>query len=188
MANTFLAALNHPIGQSLYEGDMLEAAHTILKAAKESRCEIILPQDVVVTKDVKGQSIRCVVTLAHIQDDDKIVDLGDKTVIAICDCLSRCATVVWNGPVGIFEILPFDVATTALAKAMASQTATGKLVSIAGGGDTLAALAHAGCSDGLTYTSTAGGAFLEWLEGKVLPGVEALEKNRITRDFLKSSL
>lgn len=183
MANTFLAALHHPIGQSLCENDMLEAACAILKAAKNFGCTIILPQDVVVTKDIKSPSVRHVVALSDIQADDKIVDLGDKTVADICDRLTRCGTVVWNGPVGIFEIPPFDVATTAIAKAIAAQTAAGKLVSVAGGGDTLAALAHAGCSAELTYTSTAGGAFLEWLEGKILPGLEALETAQATNIF-----
>ena len=187
MANTFLAALNHPIGESLCENDMLEAARAILKAAEASECSIILPQDVVVTKDIKAPGGRRVIALSDIRGDDKIVDLGDKTIADICDRLTRCATVVWNGPVGIFEIPPFDVATTTIAKAIAAQTAAGSLVSVAGGGDTLAALVHAGCSDGLTYTSTAGGAFLEWLEGKVLPVVEALGQAKTTKDFLKSS-
>jgi len=179
MANTFLGALGHPVGQSLCETDMMDTARFILEEAETLGCEVILPQDVTVTTDIKAQSLRRVVPVAKVQAQDKIVDLGDSTVASICLKLSTCATVVWNGPVGIFEVPPFDASTIALAKSIAAQTAKGQLTSVAGGGDTLAALAHAGCAQGFTYTSTAGGAFLEWLEGKELPGVTALKAKKV---------
>ncbi len=174
MANTFLSALGYPIGQSLCETEMIDTARFILEQAKTTGCEVILPQDVVVTREIKPPITRHVVSVWQVQAHDKIVDLGAETIAYIHTKLRTCATVVWNGPVGIFEIPPFDEGSTAIAKSIADQTMAGHLVSIAGGGDTLAALAHAGCSNAFTYTSTAGGAFLEWLEGKKLPGVEAL--------------
>jgi len=176
MANTFLSALNYPIGQSLCETEMIDTARLILELAKTAGCEVILPQDVAVTTEIKAQTTRHVVSVPHVQEHDKIVDLGEATMAYIHTKLATCATVVWNGPVGIFEIPPFDEGSTAIAKSIARQTAAGHLVSIAGGGDTLAALAHVGCNNAFTYTSTAGGAFLKWLEGKKLPGVEALSK------------
>lgn len=179
MANTFLKALGFPIGQSLCELEMMDTAHSILKAAKISGCEVILPQDVVVTLDIKPESMRQSVSISDVQPEDKIVDVGERTIETICSKLATCATVVWNGPVGIFEIPPFDVGSVEIARGIAELTQQGSLISVAGGGDTLAALAHAGCSDQLTYTSTAGGAFLEWLEGKVLPGVAALEAAKL---------
>lgn len=179
MANTFLKALGFPIGQSLCELEMMDTAHSILKAAKISGCEVILPQDVVVTLDIKPESMRQSVSISDVQPEDKIVDVGERTIETICSKLATCATVVWNGPVGIFEIPPFDVGSVEIARSIAELTQQGSLISVAGGGDTLAALAHAGCSDQLTYTSTAGGAFLEWLEGKVLPGVAALEAAKL---------
>lgn len=175
MANTFLSALGHPVGQSLWEEEMVDTARLILEKAKICGCEVILPRDVAVTPEIKGQTLRRVVTLSRVQARDKIVDLGESTVAYVRTKLLECATVVWNGPVGIFEIPPFDAGSTEIAKSIAEQTNKGSLVSVAGGGDTLAALAHAGCAQAFTYTSTAGGAFLEWLEGKNLPGVEALE-------------
>ena len=175
MANTFLKALGRPIGQSLCELEMIDTAHSILEAAKISGCNVILPQDVVVTTNIKSQGLRRIVSISDVQPEDKIVDIGERTIETICSKLATCATVIWNGPVGIFEILPFDVGSVEIAKEIAAQTQKGSLISVAGGGDTLAALAHAGCSDKFTYTSTAGGAFLEWLEGKTLPGVAALE-------------
>lgn len=179
MANTFLKALGFPIGQSLCELEMMDTAHSILKDAKISGCEVILPQDVVVTLDIKPESMRQSVSISDVQPEDKIVDVGERTIETICSKLATCATVVWNGPVGIFEIPPFDVGSVEIARGIAELTQQGSLISVAGGGDTLAALAHAGCSDQLTYTSTAGGAFLEWLEGKVLPGVAALEAAKL---------
>jgi len=175
MANTFLSALDYPIGQSLCETEMMDTARTILAQAKPSGCEVILPQDVAVTTEIKARNSRRVVPILQVQPHDKIVDIGEKTIAYIATKLSTCATVIWNGPVGIFEIPPFDVGSTAIAQTIATQTKEGSLISVAGGGDTLAALAHAGCGDDFTYTSTAGGAFLEWLEGKSLPGVIALE-------------
>ncbi len=177
MANTFLSALGYPIGQSLCETEMMDTARLILEQAKTAGCEVILPQDVAVTTEIKPQITRHVVSVSQVQAPDKIVDLGTETVAYIHTKLRTCATVIWNGPVGIFEIPPFDEGSTAIAKSIADQTMAGHLVSIAGGGDTLAALAHAGCSNAFTYTSTAGGAFLEWLEGKKLPGIEALSKS-----------
>lgn len=179
MANTFLKALGFPIGQSLCELEMMDTAHSILKAAKISGCEVILPQDVVVTLDIKSESMRQSVSVLNVQPEDKIVDVGERTIETICSKLATCATVVWNGPVGVFEIPPFDVGSVEIARGIAELTQQGSLISVAGGGDTLAALAHAGCSEKLTYTSTAGGAFLEWLEGKTLPGVAALEAAKL---------
>jgi phosphoglycerate kinase len=178
MANTFLSALDYAIGQSLCEPEMLDTARTILAQAKMSGCEIILPEDVVVTTEIKAGTSRRVVLILQVQSPDKIVDIGENTIAYIVTKLSTCATVIWNGPVGIFEIPPFDVGSTAIAKAIATQTKTGSLISVAGGGDTLAALSHARCVNDFTYTSTAGGAFLEWLEGKSLPGVMALETRK----------
>lgn len=178
MANTFLSALGYPVGQSLCEPEMTQTARLILEDAKASKCDVILPQDVAVTTDIKPHTPHRVVPVSDVQADDKIVDLGDATVDLIRLKLARCATVIWNGPVGVFEVPPFDVGSTAIAKSIADQTAKGTLISVAGGGDTLAALAHAGCGSAFTYTSTAGGAFLEWLEGKSLPGVVALEAKK----------
>lgn len=175
MANTFLSALGYPIGQSLCEAEMMDTARSILDGAKASGCSVILPQDVAVTIEIKPHVLRRVVAISEVNLEDKIVDIGEQTVALIRSSMALCATVIWNGPVGIFEISPFDVGSTEIAKIIADFTRKGSLVSVAGGGDTLAALAHAGCSDAFTYTSTAGGAFLEWLEGKSLPGVVALE-------------
>jgi phosphoglycerate kinase len=157
----------------------MDTARAILRQAKTFGCEVILPQDVAVTSEIKAQTSRCVVPVSDVQPQDKIVDLGELTVADIRAQLAACATVIWNGPVGIFEIPPFDVGSTEIAECIAGLTRKGSLISVAGGGDTLAALAHAGCSDDFTYTSTAGGAFLEWLEGKSLPGVEALETPKL---------
>lgn len=175
MANTFLCALDYPIGQSLCEKDMMDTAHAILAQSKVSGCEVILPQDVAVTLEIKAHVPRKIVKIAQVQPSHKIVDMGQETIDYILEKLKKCATVIWNGPVGIFEIPPFDQGSTALAKLIAEQTKTAGLISVAGGGDTLAALAHANCMNDFSYTSTAGGAFLEWLEGKSLPGVMALK-------------
>jgi len=175
MANTFLSALGYSIGQSLCESEMIETARDVLTQAKMSGCEVILPQDVAVTVEIEPQTLRHVVSISEVQDQEKIVDIGALTVADVASTLATCATVIWNGPLGIFEIPPFDVGSIEIAKSIANLTQKGSLVSVAGGGDTLAALAHAGCGDMFTYTSTAGGAFLEWLEGKTLPGVAALE-------------
>lgn len=176
MANTFLKALGYPIGTSLYEAEMLRTAEIILEKAKKLKCEIILPQDVAVTPEIKDHMPRHIVSREAVGEQDKIVDIGPLTIAHIHDRLKECGTVVWNGPIGIFEIPPFDVGTTEVAKLISHLTTQGTLISIAGGGDTLAALSHAGVEDTFSYTSTAGGAFLEWLEGKELPGVKALMK------------
>ncbi len=175
MANTFLKALGYPIGQSLCEFEMMDTAREIVEQAKTSGCAVILPQDVAVATEIKAHMPRRVVLVFEVQPLDKIVDIGELTMADIRAQLATCATAIWNGPVGIFEMPPFDVGSTEIAKIIAELTRKGSLISVAGGGDTLAALTHAGCSDGFTYTSTAGGAFLEWLEGKSLPGVVALE-------------
>jgi phosphoglycerate kinase len=175
MANTFLSSVGHPIGQSLCEQDMVETATQIMAQAKSSNCKVVLPRDVAVTTDMKASTPRHVVPVSHVQELDKILDIGEETVHLIQALLSACATVVWNGPMGVFEIPPYDVGSTGVAKAIAQLTRKGTLISVAGGGDTLAALAHARCEQDFTYTSTAGGAFLEWLEGKSLPGLQALE-------------
>jgi phosphoglycerate kinase len=157
---------------------MLDTARVIIDQAKASQCNIILPKDVAVASDIQAHVPRREVSIHDVAAHDKIVDIGKATMQDIRNTLSDCATVVWNGPVGIFEIPPFDVGSTSIAQNIARLTTSGKLVSVAGGGDTLAALAHAGCENEFTYTSTAGGAFLEWLEGKTLPGVEALYTSR----------
>jgi phosphoglycerate kinase len=174
MANTFLAAQGHGVGKSLCEHDLAQTARDILAAAKSKSCEILLPVDVVVAKEFKAGSPHRVSAIADVKADEMILDSGPKSVAAIKAALDGAATLVWNGPLGAFEIKPFDAATNEAARYAAVRTKAGKLVSIAGGGDTVAALNQAGVADDFSYISTAGGAFLEWLEGKPLPGVEAL--------------
>ena len=174
MANTFLAALGHPVGKSLCEHDLAETARAIIATAKSKSCEILLPVDGVVAKEFKAGSPHRVVDIADVEADDMILDAGPRSIAAIKAAFDKAGTVVWNGPLGAFEIKPFDAATNEAARHAASLTRAGKLVSIAGGGDTVAALNQAGVADDFTYISTAGGAFLEWLEGKPLPGVQAL--------------
>ncbi|MGE0237427.1 MAG: phosphoglycerate kinase [Parvibaculaceae bacterium] len=174
MANTFLAALGYPVGKSLCEHDLAQTAKDIIVTAKAKSCEILLPVDGVVTKEFKAGSPHRVVDVADVGADDMILDAGPKSVAAITAAFDKAGTVVWNGPLGAFEIEPFDAATNAAARHAAALTRAGRLVSIAGGGDTVAALNQAGVADDFTYISTAGGAFLEWLEGKPLPGVKAL--------------
>lgn len=170
MANTFLAALGHDVGASLYEPDLMETAKQLLAKG----CEIILPEDGVVATNLEEvESIRTC-TLSDLKSDEKIFDMGPLTCERILDRLKSCHTLLWNGPVGVFEVPPFDEGTTTLAQAVGRLTREGSLVSVAGGGDTVSALAHARAVDDFTYVSTAGGAFLEWLEGKPLPGVVAL--------------
>ena len=177
MANTFLNALGTSVGKSLCEKDMAAEALDIVTAAKEHGCKICLPVDGVVAKEFKAGAASETVGLDGIPEDGMVLDIGKGSVAVIADQLRLAKTVLWNGPLGAFEIAPFDAGTTALAKVVADLTAQGQLVSVAGGGDTVAALAHAGVEDKLTYVSTAGGAFLEWLEGKDLPGVRALKEN-----------
>jgi phosphoglycerate kinase len=174
MANTFLAALGCPVGKSLCEHDLAQTARDIIATAKSKSCEILLPVDCVVAREFKVGSPHRVVDVADVRADDMILDAGPKTVAAIKAAFDKAGTVVWNGPLGAFEVEPFDKATNEAARHAAELTKKGKLVSIAGGGDTVAALNQAGVADDFSYISTAGGAFLEWLEGKPLPGVKAL--------------
>lgn len=176
MANTFLAAQGHTVGRSLQEADMHDTARQILTDAKAAGCEIILPTDAVVAERLETGAPTETVAVDAIPGDKMILDIGPASADSVGDRIPACATILWNGPVGAFEFPPFDAATAALAQATAAATRAGKTISVAGGGDTVAALAHAGVQEGFTYVSTAGGAFLEWLEGKTLPGVAALLK------------
>ena len=174
MANTFLAAEGLAVGKSLFEPDHLETARKILHAANESGAVILLPTDVVVAKEFKAGAAHRTVSARDIADDEMVLDVGPASIAEFENRLIGTRTLVWNGPFGAFETAPFDKGTVAAAKAVAKATRAGNLLSVAGGGDTVAALAHAGVEQDFTYVSTAGGAFLEWLEGKELPGVEAL--------------
>jgi phosphoglycerate kinase len=174
MANTFLAAQGKPVGKSLVEKDLLETARGILAKAKETSCEVILPSDVVVAGEFKANAPSKVVPADKVGANDMILDIGRESIGHVISALAASKTLVWNGPFGAFEMEPFDMGTNEVAEAAAELTQAGKLRSVAGGGDTVAALEHAGAAGRFTYVSTAGGAFLEWLEGKPLPGVEAL--------------
>ena len=174
MAHTFLAAQGYAMGKSLYEPDLVPIAKKILDHAAETGCEIVLPVDMVVTKAFAAHAPNRIIGIDHIAADEMALDVGTDSLMNMIAAVKRCKMLLWNGPLGAFETSPFDVATVALARAVAAQTATGKLHSVAGGGDTVAALAHAGLFDEFSYLSTAGGAFLEWMEGKPLPGVAAL--------------
>jgi phosphoglycerate kinase len=174
MANTFLAAQGLAVGRSLQEAEMHATARDILERAKAAGCEIVLPSDAVVAHELKPGVATQTVAIASVPTDAMILDVGPATVAALIRHLSSWRTLVWNGPLGAFETPPFDGATTAFAKAVADATGKGTLRSVAGGGDTVSALRHAGVLDRMSYVSTAGGAFLEWLEGKTLPGVAAL--------------
>jgi phosphoglycerate kinase len=175
MANTFLAAQGKPVGKSLCETDLMATARDILAAAKSQNREIVLPVDVVVAQKFAAHAPSRVTAVDDVGAGDMILDIGPRTVEKVVSVLARTKTLVWNGPFGAFEMEPFDNGTIEVAETAAELTATGKLVSIAGGGDTMAALNVAGVTGRFTYVSTAGGAFLEWLEGKVLPGVEVLK-------------
>ena len=174
MANTFLAARGVKVGKSLCEHDLAATAREIEEKAKAAGCEIVLPVDGLFAKEFKAHAEHRIDDVAHIHDDDMLLDVGPKTVAHVEVNLAGAKTLVWNGPFGAFEIAPFDTGTVAVAHKAAALTKAGSLVAIAGGGDTVAAMNHAGVADDLTYISTAGGAFLEWMEGKALPGVEAL--------------
>ncbi|MDG4878671.1 phosphoglycerate kinase [Mesorhizobium sp. WSM4935] len=176
MANTFLAARGTDVGKSLCEHDLAGTAKQIMIEAAQAGCAIILPADGVVAREFKAGAASETVAISDVPADGMILDVGAKTVQSVNDWIDRAATLVWNGPLGAFEIEPFDRATVAAAKHAATRTKQGKLVSVAGGGDTVAALNHAGVADDFTYVSTAGGAFLEWMEGKPLPGVEVLKR------------
>ncbi|MDP3175973.1 MAG: phosphoglycerate kinase [Phenylobacterium sp.] len=174
MANTFLAAQGIDVGASLCEHDLAETAREIMATAKAAGCELLLPVDVVTAKAVEPGIDHQVRALDAIQPDDMILDAGPRTAAALKAAMDASATVIWNGPLGVFEVPPFDVATVDVARHAAALAKAGKLVAVAGGGDTVAALNAAACTDDFTFVSTAGGAFLEWMEGKTLPGVAAL--------------
>ena len=174
MANTFLAAEGKPVGKSLCEHDLLPTARDIMAKAKRERREIVLPVDAMVAKKFEANAPSRAVAVDGVDADEMILDIGPRSIEYVCSILPRAKTLVWNGPLGAFELEPFDNGTIEVAEAAAELTTAGKLVSVAGGGDTVAALSVAGAVERFTYVSTAGGAFLEWLEGKTLPGVEAL--------------
>ncbi len=174
MANTFLFAGGAPVGKSLHEADQLETVSDILALAKASICSVHLPADVVVAREFRAGAGAQTVAADACPDDAMILDAGPKAVAEFSQVLAECQTILWNGPLGAFEMPPFDAATVALARRAAGLTQTGTCVSVAGGGDTVAALNTAGVADDFTYVSSAGGAFLEWLEGRALPGVAAL--------------
>ena len=174
MANTFLAARGVDVGKSLCEHELASVCEQIMEAADKANCTVHLPYDVVVAKEFKPNPATRTVNVHEVAADEMILDVGPAAVESLGDVLKNCRTLVWNGPLGAFETPPFDKATVALAKTAAALTEGGSLVSVAGGGDTVAALNHAGVADAFTFVSTAGGAFLEWMEGKALPGVAAL--------------
>jgi phosphoglycerate kinase len=174
MANTFLAARGVDVGKSLCEHDLKDTALAILDAADKADCTVHLPYDVVVAKEFRANPPIRTINVHEVAADEMILDVGPNAVEALADALKTCRTLVWNGPMGAFETPPFDTATVALARTAAALTQSGTLVSVAGGGDTVAALNQAGVGDQFTFVSTAGGAFLEWMEGKELPGVAAL--------------
>lgn len=176
MANTFLFAQGYDVGASLCEKDLKETALTILKNAKAADCEIILPKDVVVATEFKAHAESRVCGLDEVKSDEMILDAGPDTVDAIMDAMEASQTLIWNGPLGAFELTPFDTSTVESAKYAAKLCRNDKIIAVAGGGDTVSALNQAGVSDDFTFISTAGGAFLEWMEGKILPGVEILRK------------
>ena len=177
MANTFLAARGVDVGKSLCEHELTGTAEEIFDAAEQAGCTIHLPYDVVVATEFRPNPPTRTVNVHEVSRDEMILDVGPVAVEALSDVLKNCRTLVWNGPLGAFETPPFDTATVALAKTAAALTKDGSLVSVAGGGDTVAALNHAGAAGDFTFVSTAGGAFLEWMEGRELPGVAALNQN-----------
>ena len=177
MANTMLFAQGKNIGRSLVEREMAETAHGILAAAKSASCELVLPVDVKVARVLREGVGTQTVPVDRVPEDCMILDIGPATIELVGSWLERCPTLVWNGPVGAFEVKPFDAGTAAIGRRVAALTRAGKLMSVAGGGDTVAALNQAGVADQLSYVSTAGGAFLEWLEGRELPGVKALTRS-----------
>ena len=174
MANTFLFAEGKAVGKSLCEKDLADTARAILTAGRAAKCQILLPVDAAVAKELKPHAPSRFVDVDHVGTDEMILDIGPKSIEAVEEALGRVKTLVWNGPFGAFETPPFDAATMQIAKTAAFLTVDAKLKSVAGGGDTVAALNAAGVAEEFTYVSTAGGAFLEWMEGKALPGVEAL--------------
>ncbi|MEL6781595.1 MAG: phosphoglycerate kinase [Pseudomonadota bacterium] len=175
MANTFLFARGHSVGKSLCERDLADTAKEIEVIAKGHGCDILLPRDVVTAKDFAANAAHRTCGLDEVSDDEMILDAGPQTIAILASAMDVAKTLVWNGPLGAFEIEPFDTATVKAARAAASRAKMGALVAVAGGGDTVAALNHAGAAEDFTFVSTAGGAFLEWMEGKPLPGVDALK-------------
>ncbi|MET0183531.1 MAG: phosphoglycerate kinase [Caulobacterales bacterium] len=179
MANTFLFAQGHPVGGSLHEPDFADTAREILAAAKKANCEIILPVDAATAENLPpGGAANLRMIGQPIGANEKIFDAGPASVAAVFKAIEESATLIWNGPFGVFEVAPFDAATVAVANYVAERVGSGKLIAVAGGGDTVAAVNHAGVAAKLTFVSTAGGAFLEWMEGKALPGVEALKQSQ----------
>ena len=176
MANTFFAAQGHAIGRSLAEPDQFDTARRIMEKAQSLNATLLLPTDVVVARELKANTQHRIVGASGVDEDEMILDVGPRTIQAFGRLLAKTKTLVWNGPLGAFEVPPFDRGTVAAAKAVAERTVEGTLLSVAGGGDTVAALAKAGVVDEFSYVSTAGGAFLEWLEGRTLPGVAALNR------------
>jgi phosphoglycerate kinase len=175
MANTFLAAQGIDVGASLAEHEMAGTARQILEKASRAGCTIHLPKDIVVAREFKAGAASETLPADACPSDAMILDAGPETVSALEAVFARARTLIWNGPLGAFEIAPFDTATNAAARAAAEATKAGTLITVAGGGDTVAALNKAGVAEDFTYISTAGGAFLEWMEGKTLPGVAALD-------------
>jgi phosphoglycerate kinase len=175
MANTFLHAQGVQVGKSLCERDLADTARAIIAKAKAAGCEIVLPMDAIVASTLSAGIAVSTVAIDAVPADQMILDIGPRTIAELERRFATCRTILWNGPLGAFEFTPFDAGTNAAARAAARLTAAGTLLSVAGGGDTVAALNHAGAADAFSYVSTAGGAFLEWLEGKTLPGVKALE-------------
>ena len=176
MANTFLAAQGKPMGKSLHEADLIDTAKNVFDLAEKNDCEIILPIDVVMATDFAENAPNRSGDIDTIESNEMVLDIGEQTIEAIINKLNDCATLIWNGPFGAFEMKPFDNGTITIAKTIAALCKEDKLVAVGGGGDTVAALNQAGVSQDMTYISTAGGAFLEWMEGKELPGVKALLK------------
>ncbi|MGQ3675928.1 phosphoglycerate kinase [Xanthobacter sp. TB0139] len=187
MANTFLAAQGHTVGKSLCEREMGETARNILAEAEKANCEIVLPVDAVVAREFKANAPHRTIDVDHVAEDEMILDAGPRTVELVKQKMQGVKTVVWNGPFGAFELNPFDAATVAVAQEAGARTLAGKLLSVAGGGDTVAALNHSKAADHFSYVSTAGGAFLEWLEGKSLPGVEALRPKGVSQQAAASA-
>jgi phosphoglycerate kinase len=177
MANTFLLAEGVGVGKSLAEPDLAKTALDIMQAARQRHCEVILPRDVVVAGKLEAGAPSKVVAALEVPADQMVLDVGPATVCHCAEIIGRCKTLLWNGPLGAFEVAPFGEGTFALAREAASLTKAGKLTSVAGGGDTVAALNAAGVTDAFSYVSTAGGAFLEWLEGRTLPGIAALARS-----------
>ncbi len=177
MANTFLEALGYSIGTSLYEKNYIKVAKNILELAKANNTHVILPSDVVIAKELKNNSPCLVVNVDGINKDMMALDIGPHTVSMISQHVQKCKTVIWNGPFGAYEYRPFDIGTISIARMIANLSHSHKISSIAGGGDVVAAISSSGLFDSFSYISTAGGAFLEWLEGKELPGIAALKKH-----------